>query len=78
MFHIFLSLLFEKFLSLMSAMKAVQLHSHKRRQIFTAFDVQGKFFLVNIWSINVILKQLSWPPEGNKNKLEEMSWVLRS
>lgn len=59
MFHIFLGLLFEKFLNLMSAKKAAQLHSHKRRQIFTGFDVQGKYFLVNIWSINVILKQFS-------------------
>ncbi|KAK4821995.1 hypothetical protein QYF61_006243, partial [Mycteria americana] len=38
-------LLFEKFLNLMSAKKAVQLYSNETRQIFTAFDVQDRGFL---------------------------------
>ncbi|KAF1661399.1 EF-hand calcium-binding domain-containing protein 11, partial [Aptenodytes patagonicus] len=42
---IFLGLLFEKFLNLMSAKKAAQLYSNETRQIFTAFDVQDRGFL---------------------------------
>lgn len=41
---IFLGILFEKFLNLMSAKKSAQLHSDETREIFTAFDMQGKFF----------------------------------
>ncbi|XP_009702639.1 PREDICTED: EF-hand calcium-binding domain-containing protein 11 [Cariama cristata] len=41
------SLLFEKFLNLMSAKKATQLYSNETRQIFTAFDVQDRGFLTS-------------------------------
>uniref|UniRef100_A0A663E034 EF-hand calcium binding domain 11 n=1 Tax=Aquila chrysaetos chrysaetos TaxID=223781 RepID=A0A663E034_AQUCH len=36
-FYIFLSLLFEKFLNLMSAMKDAQLYSNETRKMFSAF-----------------------------------------
>uniref|UniRef100_A0A8C3C5H0 EF-hand calcium binding domain 11 n=1 Tax=Cairina moschata TaxID=8855 RepID=A0A8C3C5H0_CAIMO len=42
---IFLGILFEKFLDLMSARRAVQLYNSETWQIFTAFDVQSKGFL---------------------------------
>uniref|UniRef100_A0A8C0FGG1 EF-hand calcium binding domain 11 n=1 Tax=Bubo bubo TaxID=30461 RepID=A0A8C0FGG1_BUBBB len=45
MFYIFLGVLFEKFLYLMSAKKAAQLYSNETRQIFTALDVQDRGFL---------------------------------
>ncbi|NXK45575.1 EFC11 protein, partial [Chauna torquata] len=45
-------ILFEKFLNLMSARKAAQLCSSETRQIFTAFDVQSKFLLLNVLILN--------------------------
>uniref|UniRef100_A0A663E023 EF-hand calcium binding domain 11 n=1 Tax=Aquila chrysaetos chrysaetos TaxID=223781 RepID=A0A663E023_AQUCH len=44
-FYIFLSLLFEKFLNLMSAMKDAQLYSNETRKMFSAFAAQDRGFL---------------------------------